>query len=366
MNIGFVVGGYFEKELTGIGKLSVGMIEEIMKNDDQHQYFITRKIYHNEKLNYSNILSFSPDDQSEKAETLDLFAYMNKLDIIHTFYPTINGMNYPCRKCLMIHDLIPLLHPEWCMPPERHYNFFNTELRRSAKEADVIFTNSAYSKGEIIEHYGISEEKVFITYPGLSHQLKYGEIFAEEKEYCESLGEYLLSVSTVDPRKNFAGLIKAYAAYRDRHPQSAIKLVIVGRAITGSALLKGISEYRKYQDDIIFTGYCSDERLSHLYMYATGVAYVSFYEGFGLPVLEALAAGKAVICSNVTSLPEVGGEAVEYCDPYEIESIINAMENILLNEKRRKELESRSILQATKFSYHKAALETIRIYNKLG
>lgn len=101
-----------------------------------------------------------------------------------------------------------------------------------------------------------------------------------------------------------------------------------------------------------------------MYQNAAAFAYVSFYEGFGLPILEAMAAGKAVICSDTTSMPEVGGDAVEYCNPYDYESIAAAMENVIFNTQRRKYLEERAVIQAKKFSYEKAARQVFEIYKE--
>ena len=125
-----------------------------------------------------------------------------------------------------------------------------------------------------------------------------------------------------------------------------------------------LSDLGGIRNDIILTGYVSNEVLSCLYRDAIAFAYISFYEGFGLPILEAMSFGKAVICSDQSSMPEVGGDAVEYCNPYDIESIMNAMESIIDNDNYRKCLEGRAVVQANKFSYKRTAEEILRIYDQ--
>lgn len=129
--------------------------------------------------------------------------------------------------------------------------------------------------------------------------------------------------------------------------------------------MKYIETLNHIKEDIIFTGFIDDLQLTALYKYAVGVAYISFYEGFGLPILEAMAAGKAVISSDTTSMPEVGGEAVLYCNPYSSDSILEAISTLVLDDTKRKEMEKQGALQSKKFSYKKAAQETIELYQKL-
>ena len=142
-----------------------------------------------------------------------------------------------------------------------------------------------------------------------------------------------------------------------------MKLVLVGGIGWDNEFENEISRLNQYRDSIILTGFVSDKELSSLYQFALAVAYVSFYEGFGLPLLEALTAGKAVISSNVTSMPEVCGKVACYCDPYEIESIEDAIDRVVNDEDYRNSLELNARTQAANFSYKKAAKETIDIYN---
>ena len=175
-----------------------------------------------------------------------------------------------------------------------------------------------------------------------------------------------MSVSTIEPRKNLRGLLNGFISFKKAHEKSDLKLVLVGGIGWDKEFESYINGVDDYRDSIILTGFVTDEELSALYKYALAVAYVSFYEGFGLPILEALTAGKAVISSDTTSMPEVGGNAVCYCNPYKVDSIEAAFEQVVYNDSYRKELESMARTQASRFSYEKAAKETIAIYNAIS
>ena len=140
--------------------------------------------------------------------------------------------------------------------------------------------------------------------------------------------------------------------------------MLVGLIRDKSAVNEVMFKHPEASKDIIFTGYVSEDELVWLYSNAYMFMYPSFFEGFGLPILEAMSVGNAVICSNTTSMPEVGGDAVEYCNPYNLESMVNSIEKVVVNETYRNELKRKSVNQAAKFSYEKAAKELMEIYKQ--
>ena len=138
----------------------------------------------------------------------------------------------------------------------------------------------------------------------------------------------------------------------------------MGSIRDNGAINEVMVKYPKAAKDIIFTGYVSEDELVWLYRNAYLFMYPSYFEGFGLPILEAMSVGNAVICSNTTSMPEVGGDAVQYCNPYDLESMVNSIEKVVFNETYRNELKKKSVEQASKFSYEKAAKELMEIYKQ--
>ncbi|GAA4408199.1 glycosyltransferase family 1 protein [Nibrella viscosa] len=190
-------------------------------------------------------------------------------------------------------------------------------------QAKKVITISNYSKQDIVNIIKCDPEKIEIVYPYLSNSF----IHKNESFYENKYGKYILGVSALTPRKNFDGLIKAYkmASFYDT------KLVIVG------AYEKTMKDYPifdlcKNDPNIVFTGYVTDEELISIYKNALFFAYPSFLEGFGIPPLEAMACGCPTLVSNVTSLPEVCGDASVYVDPYNVENIVEGMKK-LYNDK---------------------------------
>ena len=355
MDIG-ILAQMKERNLTGISKLIVGTIQEIMKVDDKNRYFFlgeerTLPI----KLNKINILF----DNNEQIK-MDYMLYTHPLNIVHSFCRPFSFSNRGCGKILTINDLRPLTHPEWGAKQAREY--FDGPIRKTAIEADVILAISEYTKKDIIEYYHVPEEKVKVVYCGLYPENVFnGKAKALNRSDIIS-GNYILSVCAIDKNKNQEGTIRAFALFKQRNRECNLKLVLVG-PIRNAEMFQGVlKEFPDVRKDIIYTGYVSDEELVWLYHNAYAFMYASYYEGFGLPILEALSTGCAVICSNATSMPEVGGDAVEYCNPYSVETIVDAIENVVLNESRRVELQEKALIQAQKFSYKRAAEETLEIY----
>ena len=250
--------------------------------------------------------------------------------------------------------------------------FFDVRLRKSCEIADMICSVSQNTKKDIVEYFNIPEEKIRVVYPGcyLPYKGRLDKEFSENdvmKKYGLVNREFILSVCTIEPRKNLKGLIEAFKIFKEHNRESPIKLVLCGRLgwdNTFSAFYEGFPE--KFKADVVLTGYVSDADLDVLYENALAFAYVSFYEGFGSPILEALQRKKAVICSNISSMPEVGGDAVLYCNPYNVESIFEDMERLANDSELVASLEKKAFLQASKFSYKKMAREMVDIYNMFG
>lgn len=349
-----------DKKSTGVGNLAKGTILETLRIDKKNRYILSDDQYFDSDLRpFSNIRWGGYEQECLR---FDFMCYCKNVDILHSYWNPLEHMKSKCIKIYTIYDLIPLIHPEWHTLKE----YFEGPIRETALMADMILTDSEHTRKDVIEYYHILPEKVKTVYPGLSHTLDFSQknIYVLDKFHIQD--DYIMSVSTIEPRKNLRGLINGFISYKQSHPHSKLKLVLVGKKGWDNEFEKDISKIDQYRDNIILTGFVSDEELSSLYQYALAVAYVSFYEGFGLPLLEALTAGKAVISSNVTSMPEVCGNAACYCNPYDIDSIEDAIEKVVNNESYRKSLERDSIIQAAKFSYQKAAEETVDIYNSFG
>ncbi|MFC5413013.1 glycosyltransferase family 4 protein [Larkinella bovis] len=250
---------------------------------------------------------------------------------------------YP-NKIATVLDLSFHVNPAWFSKKfSMLYNFTSPRVSRTARK---VLTISEYSLNDIIRFYHIPRSKLEIIYPSISDLFRYPPALKGENPY----GKYILAVSSLDPRKNFKGLIQAFqeAALPDT------KLVIVGAAHKVFADT-GLKEMIQNDPSIIFTGYLSDEQLVNLYQHALFFAYPSFFEGFGIPPLEAMACGCPTLVSDTTSLPEVCGDASVYVDPYDIASIREGLIRLYRDEALRKTLVEKGRARVEHFSWDESA-----------
>lgn len=354
MNIGILPLAK-QKELSGIYRMTVEEIKGLQNIDRHNNYFF---VGNSSWLNL-DLPCIPMLDNKGGTINLNYLTAANHIDVVHSFFRPFHINNkIKCKKIITISDLTPIVVSYFSN--QFLTDYFDGPIRKCAMESDFIVAISEYTKKDIIEVFGIPEEKIKVIYLGL-----YGEhsiLESEEGSMISVTGEdFILTVSDMNPRKNHKGLVDAFCIYKEENPSSTLKLVCAGSA--NVERVKSILEdHKKYAEDILFTDHVNNKQLNWLYRKSKAVIYPSFFEGFGLPVLEALAFKKAVITSNVTSLPEVGGDAVEYCDPYDIESIANSITRVVENDKYRKSLEDRALGQASKFSYEKAAGELLDLY----
>lgn len=359
MNIG-ILAQLKQKKITGINRVTLGTVSELLKLDGENYYcWLGQTAWLPLTLDTVDVL-FASDAPIQ----LSLAALSHGLDVVHSHYrPFTLSAGVPCGRILTVHDLIPLLHQEW---NNNQWDYFDGPIRRCAQEADIVIAMSESTKRDVVEQYRIAEEKVKVVYSGLYPAKLFGTDAVGRQVDGLYAGKFLLMVSALGANKNLEGLVRAFLQFKTHHRESDVQLVVTGPVRQFQVVREITEKYPGLSESIVFTGFVSDEELVWLYRNALAFAYVSFYEGFGLPILEALSVGKAVICSETSSMPEVGGEAAQYCNPYETDSIEEAIAQVVLNENRRRELEKRAPLQAAKFSYEKTARETLEIYRRFA
>ena len=217
--------------------------------------------------------------------------------------------------------------------------------------ADAIIVDSQSTKSDILAFFSIPEDKIHVVH--LASDMK--PVNARLSPKYGIRGDYLLYVGTVEPRKNLLRLIEAFTQL-----DQELKLVIVG--VSG---WDNRAVYKSKNPNIIFTGYVSEEDLPAFYCNAKLLIYPSLYEGFGLPILEAMNCGCPVITSNISSMPEVAGDAALLVDPYNVEEIKSAAQKLLSDGMLRKKMVARGFRQARRFSWEKTADETLQVYQKV-
>ena len=258
------------------------------------------------------------------------------------------------KQLAVIHD-INFAHRPKDLPwlTTMYYNYF---FPRFAKKADRLVTVSHYSKDDMLQTYGIDPDKIDVVYNGVN--TLYKPTNEEEQEITRakytSGNRYFLYIGSLHPRKNICGLLRAYDAFRTT-VKEPFKLVITGKGMFKTGDVERIYKEMHHKEDVIFTGRLSTEDLQQVLGAALSLTFVPYFEGFGIPVIEAMSAGIPVICSNTTSLPEVGGHAVLYSDPDEVNQIKNAMVRMAEDADLRRELIKKGHEQQKKFSWDKTA-----------
>lgn len=272
-------------------------------------------------------------------------------------------LNSNIKTLAIIHDLNFEHHPE--LLPKNVLNYYKKYFPKFAQQANQIATVSEFSKNDIVQTYKIEASKISVVFNGASKKFK--PISEVEKQivkdkFTEGVN-YFLFVGTIHPRKNVPMLLKAFNQYK-LESGSSLKLLIAGKKMWSNAETTQLLNELEHKKDIVFTGRVNDKELAQLTAAAKAITYIPIFEGFGIPLLEGMQCGVPVITSNITSMPEVVGSAGILVNPFNQNEIAQAMQKITTNNNFHKELSSKSILQATKFSWEKTAQLVMESINK--
>ena len=265
------------------------------------------------------------------------------------------------KRVTVIHDLTPILFPKL----HRFHSqllqriFLKSILRRAA----LIITNSENTARDVKDFIPSASDRTISIYLGKDESIKYTKIsFDEFKELRGK--DYFLFTGTIEPRKNLECLLDAFKIYKDQS-RSEQMLVIAGQQGWKIKSFFNRLKDHPYRKDIFLTGFVPREVMSSMYSNATSFIFPSLYEGFGLPVVEAMACGTPCLISDTSSLPEVGGDAALYFKPGEAETLAALMQKIVSDPQGRKELSEKAIQQAEKFSWRSHALSFDKAIKKL-
>ncbi len=289
---------------------------------------------------------------------INLFLHRPRPDVFFT--PSHYAPRFsPIPVVISVMDLSYIYFPELFKAKDLYQ--LRSWTKYSARMAKKVLTISQASKNDIIKYLGIPLQKVLITYPGIKMKSQNSKLQSNQallkKKYGIN-GEYILFVGTLQPRKNITRLIEAFSRMDKREN---LTLIIVGKK---GWLYQDILEApNKFgvEDDVLFLEFVSDEELILLYQKALFFILPSLYEGFGLPVLEAMSFGCPVITSNVSSLPEAGGDAALYVNPNDVMDIKEKMQMLANNKELRFQLKEKGFKQVKKFSWEETAKKTLEV-----
>lgn len=370
MRIGIYIGAL--SNLAGIGRYVFYLLNELMCVDPVNYY----KLYRPSDICIDNLFrplpaNFSCQNLFHKRKKLHALWYLgicpnlnnifHDIDIFHS--PDI--ANFPIIKkklIVTIHDLAWKKFPAFY--PFRTRRVCDLMLKRTIKKADHLIAISKSTKNDLVDYLNIDEEKITVVYEGCDiGRFKPLQITDEIRNSYNIKGNYILSLGDINPRKNIERLIKAFAIL-DNHVKRNYCLVLAGNKGYKFKELQNLINYLKLENKVITTGYIRDDDLPMLISGADLFVYPSLYEGFGLPILEAMACGTPVITSNISSMPEIAGKAAILADPYNVEEIADAIKRVLSSTNLQSSLINAGFLRSNEFSLEKMAKETLAAYKK--
>ncbi|MBA3971574.1 MAG: glycosyltransferase family 4 protein [Bacteroidetes bacterium] len=264
------------------------------------------------------------------------------------------SLSSKCKQLAVIHDISFEHHPKdvsWLV--RKYYTYF---FPKFAKKAARIATVSEFSKRDIIDQYKIDASKIDVVYNGCNDNYKpcSDQIKKETKQKFANSCDFFLFVGALHPRKNISRLFEAFDKFKSEN-SCEVKLVIVGEKYRWTSEIKRSYINMRFKDDVVFTGRLSTDDLKNVIGSAVAMTYVPYFEGFGIPILEAMNCDTPVITSNITSMPEVAGDAALLVDPHSVNAIAQAMSSIYLDGDLRKNLIEKGRKRRLDFSWDKTA-----------
>ncbi len=291
----------------------------------------------------------------------------HKIDVYHGVCNFELPLRNVCRSVVTIHDLVPLHFPH--LVPRKHRLFFTLCMKRAARTADLIITDSHHSKQDIMQHLNVPEQKIRVIYLGYDPPSQNGYDEAALQDIMNKYHirqPYLLFVGVIEPKKNLERLIEAYALLQQEDTAAkGLQLVIAGGKGWFTEQLYRNVQHIQGEHQIMFTGFVPDADLPYLYKGAEVFVFPSIYEGFGLPVLEAMSYNTPVVTSNTSSLPEIAGDAAVLVDPSSPASIAQGINSVLSDSAKRNLMRQAGRRQARQFSWQRTAEQTYKVYQEV-
>lgn len=381
MKIAFDGQTLLEKEKTGIGYYTEGLVEHIIEQNAEDQFYINVFSFKQNRIKEKILEKYQKKNtkiQICKWFPLRLYKmiwniipipywlfFKKKMDLTHffNFYipPFVKG-----KRVCTIHDMTIKAYPKTVRIENRIMMMLN--LKKTCKRADRIITSSEFSKKEIVKYMDVNPDKISVLYSGVNLDLykpcKNLEKIKKVRDKYSIPDKYYLYLGTLEPRKNIERLIMGYGILKSKKEKKIPKLVIAGKKGWMYEDIFKLVKEKELLDDIIFTGYVTQAEAPILMSGAVAFVFPSLYEGFGMPPLEAMACGTPVITSNCASLPEVVGNDGILVDPYSVEEISNALEEIYIDSEKAKKMSIMGIERAKKFSWDILSEKLYEIYEQ--
>jgi len=397
MTIGIDIRVLAQRKRTGVEDYTINLLSRLLSLDDRIKYKLFYNGFHKFKLNYSWLKGKNIEIKKTRIpnRAFDLILRFIKLpkldkllggvDVFLSPHFLITPLSKKTKRIMIFYDLSFLRFPNFFSWQKRLWHKFMFP-KKQAQKADTIIAISESTKQDLVDFYNIDAKKIRVVYPGIDDKFK---IIDDKKKLIETKNKYnlpddfILYFGTIEPRKNILGLIKAFEEIKNEKfgkilnvdwqgfegivrgqkdkifDFSKLKLVVAG---TKGWLYEEIFERVKnseFKDDIIFTDFVDEKDKSYLYNLSRVFVYPSFFEGFGLPPLEAMACGVPTIVSNKSSLPEVVGNAAITIDPQNTNEISWAIKEVLENQELNDYLSAKGVERSKQFNWDKVAEEIL-------
>lgn len=336
----------------GIGRYHANLLNALRKIDKNNIYI---EFFHNELIS-TNSNRFNNFIRRQLIEKRRL--NKEKIDIFHTSYFDM-FLSRKYYKILTIHDLAFFRYPE--ILPRYIGAYYRSFSKYAGKDADRIIAVSNSTKSDICRYLNIKEDKIDVIYEGGDHLIKYHPIINDEVLTRDK--NHILFVGTIEPRKNLINLTKALKIVNSKI-KTGVKLIIAGKlGYKGKLILETIYSDITLKKYVEYKGYVDDKLLTKLYKNAALFVLPSLYEGFGIPIAEAMQLGCPIVCSKNGALPEIAGKAGIYFDPLNVSEIAEIIIEVLESERIREILSIEGKERAKMFKWEKTAEETLNLYN---
>ncbi|MEW6510899.1 MAG: glycosyltransferase family 1 protein [Bacteroidota bacterium] len=353
----------------GIGRYAVELLRAYSQRDDDHEYTVLR--------NPVTRVSFRHDERFREIDVpVERFSLREQwvlprllggmgLDLFHSLHMSV-PLRHPGPMVMTIHDIFPMLLP-WSFGRGNFVNrvaagYLAVLIRRSVRRSSLVIVDSDHTANDLRTHSDIDGSRLRRIYLGTDHVAAR----PDNKENSEPIartvpGRFLLTVTNFRPHKNTERVVEAFAFAKAAVPDLA--LVVVGDDPKGRAASLGDGQGLRDMG-VLFCGFVDEATLLSLYRRAEAFVYPSLYEGFGFPVLEAMACGAPVITSAAASIPELGGDAVIYVEPTDSRNIADAVVRVCTSNELQEDLRRRGLIQSKRFAWRTAAQETLEVYEE--
>jgi glycosyltransferase involved in cell wall biosynthesis len=354
----------------GIGTYIRNLLKQLARIDQATEYILLCRpcdlaIVNELGVNFRAVAESSPNYSLAEQVRIPVALRRERVDLFHAPHYVLPPLTQ-CKSVVTIHDVIHLLFPQY-LPGRLAHAYARASLWAAARRADRILTVSETSKHDILRRFKVPAEKIVVIYNAIDERFNVQpsrEQVQRVRERYQLDEQFVLYVGNIKPHKNLERLIDAFDRVR-RSGFDHLRLLIIGDEISKYTALRRAVHVHKLHKAVRFLGFVPIETLAVLYRLADVFVFPSLYEGFGLPPLEAMASGAPVVTSNVSSLPEVVGDAALLVDPYDPESIADGIRQVLTDDDLRATLRARGFAQARQYSWQRSIEHVHRIYTEI-